>query len=274
MNRNVLLTALFAAIGISCSGPNLSPEKTLALKQAQTRQFEVPYTTVWSSTLGYLQDNYYDIGQANKDGLILTASKIKSPKDPANELLWSNIKKGDFITLTISFDQIDETNTKVRLNVNTTRDKGAVGVPMGFGMTYTKSKVKADPITDPAVYKGFLDNLSREVQRRWMAQRMREEAKAKALAEAKADEEARHQADLKAQAEAEAKAKATAQAEAMRLAEARAQAAQKQIAEAQAQAYARGQADALAALEAEKASKKTTTTKKPVKPRNSVAPVK
>lgn len=171
-----ILSVIFASLLFltGCGGPTLTPEQSMALRQAQTRQFEVPYNTVWTATIGYLQDNYYDIGQANKDGMILTASKVKAKNDPSGELMWADIKKGDFIALTISFDAIDELNTKVRVNVNTTRDKGAVGVPIGFGMTYAKANKKVTPITDTVVYQGFLDNLNREVQRRWMAQKMRE----------------------------------------------------------------------------------------------------
>lgn len=171
----VVIASLLLLAG--CGTPTLTPEQSMALRQAQTRQFEVPYNTVWAATIGYLQDNYYDIGQANKDGMILTASKVKAKKDPSGELMWAHIKKGDFIALTLSFDAIDDQNTKVRVNVNTTRDEGAIGIPMGFGMTYTKAGKKVTPITDPVVYQGFLDNLNREVQRRWMAQKMREDGR-------------------------------------------------------------------------------------------------
>lgn len=173
----VLVSVLFLG---GCGSPTLTPEQSLALKQAQTKQFEVPYNTVWAATVGYLQDNYYDIGQANKDGMILTASKIKSKNDPSGELLWADIKKGDYISLTISFDTIDDQNTKVRVNANTTRDGGMVGIPVyGGGTVFSKTPKKMTPITDLAVYGAFLANLDREVRRRWMAQQMRNEKPAK-----------------------------------------------------------------------------------------------
>lgn len=81
--------------------PELSPEQNLALKQAQTRQYEVSYLIAWQSTIGFLQDNYYDIGQANKESLILTASKKKSSQDNMKELPVTDLKKNSIVTLTI-----------------------------------------------------------------------------------------------------------------------------------------------------------------------------
>lgn len=126
--------------------------------------------------MNFLQDNYYNIGVANKDSLILSANKIKARKDPSNELYWSGVKKGDYIVVNCTFDPIDEMNTKIRINITTTRDKGSVGFA-AYGMVSAKSKKDVTPITDPTVYKTFLDNLNRNVQRRWMAQKMREESK-------------------------------------------------------------------------------------------------
>jgi len=128
--------------------------------------------------MNFLQDNYYNISVASKESLILAANKSKSNKDPSNELYWSGVQKNDYIVVNCTFDPIDESNTKIRINITTTRDKGNVGFA-AYGVVSTKSKKDVTPITDPAVYKAFLDNLNRSVQRRWMAQKMREESKSK-----------------------------------------------------------------------------------------------
>ena len=116
---------------IACAPPELSPEQSLALKQAQTRQYEVSYLIAWQSTIGFLQDNYYDIGQANKESLILTASKKKSSQDNMKELPITDLKKNSIVTLTIFFDQIDESNIKIRANANWSRDDGTGLYQMG-----------------------------------------------------------------------------------------------------------------------------------------------
>lgn len=171
----VLSSALFLSL-LGCSSPALAPEQSFALQQAQTKQFEVPYSVVWAATMNFLQDNYYDIAVANKESLILAANKTKSKKDPSNELYWADVKKNDYIVINCTFDPIDESNTKIRINITTTRDKGNIGFA-AYGMVQTKNKKDVTPITDPATYKAFLDNLTRSVQRRWMSQKMREESK-------------------------------------------------------------------------------------------------
>jgi hypothetical protein len=179
--RKLLFSALALpalACLISCGPPELSPEQTMALRQAESREVQVPYAVVWAATINFLQDNYYDLGQANKDSLILTANKVKAKNDPSNELYWSGVEKNDYIVVNLTFDPIDESDTKVRVNITTTRDKGSVGFA-AYGMVSSKNKKKVMPITDPAVYKAFLDNLNREIQRRWMAQQMRDGAKKK-----------------------------------------------------------------------------------------------
>ncbi len=100
MNKFILGSAA-AVVMTSCSAPEITPEQSLALKQAQTRQYEVSYSIAWQATIGFLQDNYYDIGQANKDSLILTASKKKSSQDNMSELPITDLKKNSVVTLTI-----------------------------------------------------------------------------------------------------------------------------------------------------------------------------
>ena len=161
---------------IACAPPELSPEQSLALKQAQTRQYEVSYLIAWQSTIGFLQDNYYDIGQANKESLILTASKKKSSQDNMKELPITDLKKNSIVTLTIFFDQIDESNIKIRANANWSRDDGTGLYQMG-AISIPISGKKSQSITELATYKVFHDNLSREIQRRWVAEKMRLDSK-------------------------------------------------------------------------------------------------
>jgi hypothetical protein len=243
-------------LGMGCSAPTLTPEQSQALKQAQSRQYEIPFDTVWSSTLSYLQDNYYIVGQANKDGAIITASKLKSKTDPANEIFWVNLKNGEYITLTLFYDRVNAENTKIRVNINTTKDKGSAGVPVGFGSMYTNVDKKLKPVIDPVVCRGFLDNLSGEIQRRWMSQKLAEEARAKVLAEVKAEAEAKAAAEAKAITDARAAAQAKASADALAAAEAKAAAAEAKAAaaEAKAEAEAKLAAEAKAAAEAAVAS--------------------
>lgn len=275
MTRMAVFAALLVLIGMGCSGPTLTPEQSQVLKQAQSREYEIPFDTVWTSTLGYLQDNYYIVGQANKDGAIITASKLKSKKDPANEIFWANLKNGEYISLTIFYDRVNADNTKIRVNINTTKDKGSAGVPVGFGTMYTNVDKKLKPVLDPAVCRGFLDNLSGEIQRRWMSLKLAEEAKAKVLAEVKAEAEAKAAAEAKAVAEARAAAQAKSAAEALAAAEAKAAAAEAKALAAEARAEseaklaaeAKAAADAASAREATaKATAKAKATKK-AKPR-------
>ena len=177
-NNFLVLSMALSILLVGCSTTTLTPEQSFALQQAQTKQFEVPYSVVWASTLSFLQDNYYNIGSVSKESLFLGASKIKSKKDPSNELYWADIKKNDYIVLNCSFDPIDDSSTTVRINITTTRDKGNIGFSYG-GVISSKSKKDVTPITDPATYKAFMDNLNRAVQRRWMAQKMRDESKTK-----------------------------------------------------------------------------------------------
>lgn len=167
------MVALFVLSILGCSPAELAHQQSFALAQAQTKHFEVPYNVVWAATMNFLQDNFYNIGVADKDSLILGANKVKSKKDPSQELYWADVRKGDYIVVNCTFDPIDRTNTRIRVNITTTRDKGSVGY-MAFGVVETKSKKDVTPITDPTVYKAFLDNLNRSIQRRWLAQQMRE----------------------------------------------------------------------------------------------------
>ena len=173
------MSSVLCLLLAGCSSPVLTPEQSFALQQAQTKQFEVPYSVVWASTLNFLQDNYYDIGVANKESLIMGANKTKSKKDPANEVYWAGVKKNDYIVVNCSFDPIDDSNTKIRINITTTRDKGSIGFVGAYGLSSSKSRKDVTPITDPTVYKAFMDNLNRTVQRRWMAQKMRDDTKPK-----------------------------------------------------------------------------------------------
>ena len=177
-NIFLVVSTVISLLLAACSTTALTPEQSFALQQAQTKQFEVPYNVLWASTLTFLQDNYYDLGAASKESLILSAHKVKSKKDPSNELYWSDVKKNDYIVLSCSFDPIDDLNTSIRINITTTRDKGNISFSYG-GVTSSKSKKDVNPITDLATYKAFMDNLNRTVQRRWMAQKMRDDSKAK-----------------------------------------------------------------------------------------------
>ena len=60
---------------LACAPPQLTPDQQMALRQAQTRSFEVPYGTVFAATMTYLQDNAYQIRQAVKDAGLISAHK-------------------------------------------------------------------------------------------------------------------------------------------------------------------------------------------------------
>ena len=74
MNHLLASCALAAALlglGTACDTPQGSPERGMALRQAQTRSFEVPIETVFKAAMTYLQDNTYQIRQASqRDGMI------------------------------------------------------------------------------------------------------------------------------------------------------------------------------------------------------------
>ena len=92
------------------------------------------------------------------------------------ELPITDLKKNSIVTLTIFFDQIDESNIKIRANANWSRDDGTGLYQMG-AISIPISGKKSQSITELATYKVFHDNLSREIQRRWVAEKMRLDSK-------------------------------------------------------------------------------------------------
>jgi len=158
---------------INCGGPQLTPEQANGLRQAQTRNLEVPYETVFKGCLGYLQDNYYELAQASKDSYFIHATKLKSKNTPGMEAFWAGVKKNDYIGLNITFDAIDDQNTIMRVNITTTRDKGSVGFMYG-GLVSSKSTKDVKPVVDPDIYKAFNDGLTREILKRHLSNQMRQ----------------------------------------------------------------------------------------------------
>ncbi len=185
MVHKIILSFLLLTL-VSCIPPDISPEERLALKQAQTRQYEVSYAIAWQATIGFLQDNYYDLSQANKESLVITASKKVSGRDNMEELPIAILKKNsifDFrknsiVTLTIFFDQIDETNITIRVNANASWEDGATAVYQLGSITLADTpKLTTENVIELAAYKAFHDNLGREIQRRWVAEKMRTDSK-------------------------------------------------------------------------------------------------
>lgn len=159
----------------ACGTPELTPDQRMALRQAQTRNYEVPMDTVFRAAVTYLQDNAYQIRQASKDSGLISAFKSKDVSGA--EKFWGaffagvHAKKGDAYEVTLTFEAIDEANTAARLNIT----HGT------FNLAGANTDVRA--VTDPALYKQVLDALSLEVQRRHLTNQMRQE-KAKAVASA------------------------------------------------------------------------------------------
>lgn len=167
MNIRVLpflsIPCLFLLVG--CQAPELTPEQSMALRQAQTRAYAVPYPTVFQATITYLQDNAYQIRQVAKDAAVISAYKSKDVS--GGEKFWgafligSAAKKGDAYDVTFTFDVIDELNTQVRVNITH-------GV---FNLAGQSTDVQ--PVADTLLYKGVLDSLGLEAQRKHMANQMR-----------------------------------------------------------------------------------------------------
>lgn len=164
--RSCVLAAVLLGLGTACEGPKLTPDQTMALRQAQTRNFEVPLDTVFRATTAYLQDNFYQIRQVSKSSGIINAYKAQDLS--GSEKFWgacfagAAAKKGDTYDVTFTFEAFDESNTQVRCNITH-------GVSNMAGM---QGDVKA--VTDPMLYKSMLDALNVEVQRRHMATTMRQ----------------------------------------------------------------------------------------------------
>jgi len=173
MNHLLASCALAAALlglGTACDTPQLSPERVMALRQAQTRSFEVPIETVFKAAMTYLQDNTYQIRQASqRDGMI---NAYKAQDLSKGSQFWGamlsgeSAKKGDQFDLTLTFDAIDAANTQVRCNItHGTNNMGG-------------RQDSAAAVDDPAQYKTVMDGLTKEVLRRHMTTTMRQESTA------------------------------------------------------------------------------------------------
>ena len=168
MNPSKLIPALPAILLLcaGCSAPQLTPDQVMALRQAQTRSYEVPMDTVFKATMSYLQDNTYQIRQANKDSGLINAYKSKDVS--GGEKFWGAFfaggaaKKGDTYDVTFTFEAIDDSNTKLRCNI-THGQSNLAG-----------AQTDVQPVTDPALYKGMLDALTIEVNRKHMTTTMRQ----------------------------------------------------------------------------------------------------
>jgi hypothetical protein len=145
---------------VGCSAPQLTPDQVMALRQAQTRSFEVPVDTVFKATMTYLQDNHYQIKQASKDTGLINA--IKSVDVSGGQKFFgalfagNDAKRGDNYEVTFTLEAMDAVNSKVRCNITH-------GVSNLAGGT-----ADINPVTDLAAYKGLLDGLNTEVQRKHM----------------------------------------------------------------------------------------------------------
>lgn len=165
MRRTHLVLPTLCLLVLGCSAPELSPDQRMALRQAQTRTYEVPMDTVFRSTVAYLQDNAYQIRQASKDSGLISAFKSKDVSGA--EKFWGAFfagraaKKGDAYEVTFTLEATDEINTTTRVNIT----HGA------FNLAGANTDVQA--VTDPALYKQVLDALSLEVQRRHLTNQMR-----------------------------------------------------------------------------------------------------
>jgi len=157
-HTSLSLSLLLLVAGIACAPATLSPEQRMALRQSQTRNFEVPYPSVFQAAITYLQDNEYQIRQAQKDAGLISAFKSKDVSGA--EKFWGAFfvgaaaKKGDAYDVTLTMEAMDERNTRVRLNITHGQ----------FNLAGANTDVQ--PVTDPMLYKSVLDALSLEVQRR------------------------------------------------------------------------------------------------------------
>ena len=167
MRQTALTTALAAALLAltpACEPPQATPDQTMALRQAQTRSFEVPMEIVFKAVTTYLQDNQYQIRQASKDSGIISAYKSQDLSGSAKfwGVFWAGekAKKGDHYDVTFTFDAVDAANTTVRCNIT-------------HGESNHAGQNDSNAVTDPALYKSIMDGLSVEVQRRYMTTTMR-----------------------------------------------------------------------------------------------------
>jgi hypothetical protein len=165
-NVSWALPVLLLGAGIACQVPQLAPEQVLALRQAQTRSYEMPLDTVFKASMSYLQDNFYQIRQASKENGIISAFKAQDvsggQKILGSLLAGSAAKKGDAYEVTFTFDAVDAGTTQIRCNI--THSENNLGG--------TQNDVRA--MTDLSLYKKLLDGLSVEVHRRNMATDLRQ----------------------------------------------------------------------------------------------------
>lgn len=163
MRKTILAIPVLLAL-LACAPPQLTPDQQMALRQAQTREFEAPEDIAFGATLGYLQDNFYQVRQASKDTGFISAFKAKDLS--GGEKFWGAFfiggaaKKGDSYEVTFTFDPVDAAHTKVRVNITH-------GV---YNLAGAATDVQ--PVTEPMLYKGLLDALTVEVQRRRMTRDM------------------------------------------------------------------------------------------------------
>ena len=160
------LAAGLLVLGLGCNEPKLTPDQLQALRQAQTRNYEAGLDTVFKATMSYLQDNHYQIKNANKENGIINA--VRSQDLSTGSKVWgafwwgAGAKKGDHYDITFTFDAIDAGNTRLRCNI-THGESNLAG-----------NSRDEQAVTDPALYKGLLDGLTVEVQRRKMTEDMRQ----------------------------------------------------------------------------------------------------
>jgi hypothetical protein len=165
MHLRCLLPLALALAALGCTGPDASPQQVLALRQAQTKAFEVPMDTAFKAAMAYLQDNGYQIRQASKDSGLISATKAQDGS--ARERFWGALlagdaaKRGDVHEVTFTFEAVDEQNTKVRCNL--THGATTVGGTQGH----------VAPVKDPSLYKTIMDAYSVEVQRRHLTTTLR-----------------------------------------------------------------------------------------------------
>jgi hypothetical protein len=158
------LAAAMLGLGTACDSPQATPEQTLALRQAQTRTFEVPLETVFKAAMAFLQDNTYQIRQANRQDGMINAYKLQDLS--AGKKFWGQVlagqeaKKGDQYDLTLTFDAIDADHTAVRCNIT-------------HGQTNIAGRQQdVSAVTDLGAYKQVMDGLTLEVQRRHLTTTM------------------------------------------------------------------------------------------------------
>lgn len=151
-----LIVALSALTLGACSATHTVREPTrsaLELQQIQSRDFEAPFKTTFSSVLSVLQDTGYIIESADSDTGFITG-KSPSNSNTTYDLFWGLGSRHKATMVTAFIEPIGQAYSRVRLNF--------VGMVQKSSMYGMSSQVDT-PIEDETVYKNAFEKIDETI---------------------------------------------------------------------------------------------------------------